>query len=321
MQKKVFFVLLCLISMVWGCFMQSSNTVDRITEVTTADSGSLSVNLNFGSSKISEKAPIGVTKIEIDINGWKVLFVAAEGSGLIEGVPVGSATLKARGLDSGGTELYKASASINIIAGEVAIVNLMFEPNISFVARTGSTSGPDIVNGSAANPTIGTAYQVEQNVLDTRTFYIVNNGGIPVSYPVDPASVSNTDYFNIGVQPSAAGTLNPGDSFSFTVQFNSTDSLPNSYATEVDIQIDNGSFIFDISVVLTSPVLGPEMEVRFDTDTGTVVAFSSTPDQSDGTIMLQYDTASHIEHTFFIKNIGSQDLIVSGSPVIVLGGN
>lgn len=198
---NMFLLFTALIFLVTGC---GSGGTAR-----TNDTGAIAAKLvwNAGSSsalaKAPEKtlllAPTGVATVRIIVSGADMTtnvqkdFPAGDGSGTVPGVPVGNnRTVKAQGLDSGGTVLYQGTITgITVTVGQTA--------------NAGTITLVDAVPPVTAAAPAGGNYNAAQNVTLTAnepaTIYYTTNG-------TDPSNLSpNGPHTGVSITISTATTL------------------------------------------------------------------------------------------------------------------
>jgi len=238
-----FFLFAALIILIAGCGSGGSNISGSSTSATSSTSsdgtGALTAKLvwngNSGSSLGKVLAlPVDVANVRITVSAGTGpamsdvvgTFTAASGGGTLSGILAGSGrTVKAEGLDAGGTALYRGTVSVDIVAGKVndaGTINMSLIDIIPPVTTASKTDGTPTIVTLAANepatiyyttndtdPTIGStsgiydgvtgvSFSVTDTTMPVR-FFAVDTAGNPESphksYNIITGSVTATIVF------------------------------------------------------------------------------------------------------------------------------
>ncbi|MBN2415136.1 choice-of-anchor D domain-containing protein [bacterium] len=195
-------------------------------------------------------------------------------------------------------------------------VNQLLEPEIQVSGNSTVIADGDTSPSTADDTDFGT---IDLNTgAQEHTFTIANIGNADLTLTGDPrvaVSGAHAGDFTVTAQP--ATPVTSGNSVTFTVTFNpSGTGLRTATVSIANNDSDEGTYDFALQ---GTGALIPEIQVS---GTGVIILNGDTePTSSDETYFGDVVTVGASKTgTFRIDNLGSSDLILSGSPLISIGG-
>ena len=183
--------------------------------------------------------------------------------------------------------------------------------SVSIMDGDGTPSTSDYTDFGNADVLLGSV---------VRTFTIENTGGADLTLsgsPIVEISGTHAGDFTITQQPASTTVTSSGGSVTFQVTFNpSASGLRSAEISIANTDLDENPYNFSIQGTGTAAA---EMDVR---GLGNSIADGDvTPDASDDTEFGSADILTGtVIHTFSIVNTGSDDLNLTGTPRIEIGG-
>jgi uncharacterized repeat protein (TIGR01451 family) len=222
---------------------------------------------------------------------------------------------------------YSASSGIYTIAvqspmngtwynyDDFTVVQLM-EPEINIVGHSVTISDGDNSPSATDDTDFGTI-DLTTGVRD-HTFTIQNIGNTGLTLSASPAvSISGPDAGDFTVTQEAASPVAPGNAVTFTIRFDPS-AVGIRSATVSIANNDSNENPYDFAIQGTGALI-PEMDV-----TGNDISIEngdSTPNSTDETYFGDVPTNGVTQvHTYKIKNYGSADLILTGTPLVTVSG-
>ena len=262
---KNFFVCAALMLFVAGCGTNNT-TADSNTGAIVAKLAWSSDSNTSSSDKIIAKAAAGVATVRIIVIGSGMTdmqrdFVAADGGGVIEGIPSGSGrTLKAQGLDAAGFIIYQGEIkNITVQAGQLTDVGIIVMVSVTSsnvapitnatVASTSllsnATASYDfnfyVPSGLPAGATFTVVFPAGFNLAGatkvSNTYYSIQSiSGQTITYKVETNGALVVGDYVFAPRTTTSGILNPSTSgtYNFTI---STSNDPTPVSVPVTIKV------------------------------------------------------------------------------------
>lgn len=150
----------------------------------------------------------------------------------------------------------------------------------------------------------------------SRTFLITNTGSDPLTLTGTPrVSLTGPDasHFTVTIMPSAQ--INPSNSSQFRVRFNATEAgIFTATVSIANNDINKNPYTFDIKATVNPGVA----QVRGNNKI--IANGDSTPSTSDFTDFGSRNVGQSLTRNFYLRNIGSGTLAVTGTPRVQLSG-
>lgn len=268
---------------------------------------------NILAGPLDEQSVQNVTfEVSNDDNGLFVTqpAIAPDGSlTLTPGVDAGTLTVTARAKDDGGV----ANGGDDTSVPKTFSITITVAPEITLTGNSveilNGDDTPDVADHTdfEETPTVGGSV--------VRTFTIFNDGTAPLL--LGNIALNGSSAFSVTTPPASNTVDRLGGFQTFSITFDP--ATPGLHTTEVSIVSDDDDenpFVFDLAGV----GITPEMSVTGNANeipNGDVTPFADDHTDFGDTEV----TGGSVSRTFTILNTGTQDLTLSGVPIISLTGS